>query len=255
MTNMQFGNDPSNLDLAVVKTKHLYAVRRMIGKLGDILSTLLAANQPVRAVPRKTMNPTCIRGLVVAVCLGLFDLMVATAQTGDTMQKPIKQLNEASDFIHWPEGFSPKQTDAFVHNQIFIDAPAKVIWSNLVNAKDWPTWYSNSADVQITNSDEGRLGPTSQFTWKTFGFPVNSRVNEFVPNTRLGWFGDGTGIHAYHTWLIIEKSNGCEVVTEETQNGPSAVAFNLDQPRAMYDAHDWWLAALKVRSERAAGKH
>jgi hypothetical protein len=21
------------------------------------------------------------------------------------------------------------------------------------------------------------------------------------------------------------------------------------------DAHDWWLAALKVRSERAAGKH
>jgi hypothetical protein len=51
------------------------------------------------------------------------------------------------------------------------------------------------------------------------------------------------------------KTNGCEVVTEETQNGPSAVAFNLDQPRAMYDAHDWWLTALKVRSERAAGKH
>jgi len=43
-----------------------------------------------------------------------------------------------------------------------------------------------------------------------------------------------------------------QVVTEETQNDPSAVAFNLDQPRAMYDAHDWWLAALKVRSERAA---
>jgi uncharacterized protein YbjT (DUF2867 family) len=63
--------------------------------------------------------------------------------------KPTKQLNEASDLIHWPEGFSPKQTDAFVHNQIFINAPAKVIWSNLVNAKDWPSWYSNSADVQI----------------------------------------------------------------------------------------------------------
>ena len=111
-----------------------------------------------------------------------------------------------------------------------------------------------SADVQITNADESRLGPKSQFKWKTFGFPISSRVNEFVPDTRLGWFGDGTGIHAYHTWLIIEKSNGCEVVTEETQNGPAAVAFNLDQPRAMYDAHDWWLAALKVRSERAGGK-
>jgi hypothetical protein len=29
---------------------------------------------------------------------------------------------------------------------------------------------------------------------------------------------------------------------------------NLDQPTAMYDAHHWWLAALKVRSERAAEK-
>jgi hypothetical protein len=201
------------------------------------------------------MNSTRIRRLVVAVCLGLFDLMATTVQAGDTTEKPIKPLNEASDLIHWPEGFSPKQTDAFVHNQIFINAPAKVIWSNLVNAKDWPSWYSNSTDVKITNSDNGRLGPTSHFTWKTFGFPVDSRVNEFVSNTRLGWFGDGTGIHAYHTWLIIEKSDGCEVVTEETQNGPSAIAFNLDQPRAMYDAHDWWLTALKVRSEQAAGKH
>lgn len=201
-----------------------------------------------------TMNPTCTRNLLVAACLSLLDLMAANAQAGDTTEQPIKQLNEASDLIHWPEGFSPKQTDAFVHNQIFINAPAKVIWSNLVNAKDWPSWYSNSADVQMTNADEDRLGPKSQFKWKTFGFPVSSRVDEFVPYTRLGWFGDGTGIHAYHTWLIIEKSNGCEVVTEETQNGPAAVAFNRDQPRAMYDAHDWWLAALKVRSERAAGK-
>jgi hypothetical protein len=201
-----------------------------------------------------TMNPTRTRSLLVAICLGFFDPMAATAQAGDTTEQPTKQLNEASNLIHWPEGFSPKQPDAFVHNQIFINAPAKVIWSNLINAKDWPSWYSNSADVQITNPDKDRLGPKSQFEWKTFGFPVSSRVNEFVPDTRLGWFGDGTGIHAYHTWLIIEEGNGCEVVTEETQNGPAAVAFNLNQPGAMYDAHDWWLAALKARSERAAGK-
>jgi hypothetical protein len=117
------------------------------------------------------MNPARIRPLVVSVCLGLFYLMATTAQAADTTEKPTKQLNEASDLIHWPEGFSPKQTDAFVHNQIFINAPAKVIWSNLVNAKDWPSWYSNSADVQITNSDEGRLGPTSQFTWEDFRIP------------------------------------------------------------------------------------
>ena len=94
------------------------------------------------------MNPARIRPLVVAVCLSLFDLVATAAQVGDTTEKPIKQLNEASDLIHWPEGFSPKQTDAFVHNQIFINAPAKVIWSNLVDAKNWPSWYSNSADIR-----------------------------------------------------------------------------------------------------------
>src|SRR5258707_10666050 len=39
--------------------------------------------------------------------------MATTAQAGDTTEQPIKQLNEASDLIHWPDGFSPKQTDAF----------------------------------------------------------------------------------------------------------------------------------------------
>jgi hypothetical protein len=38
--------------------------------------------------------------------------MAMTARAGDTTEQPIKQLNEASDLIHWPEGFSPKQTDA-----------------------------------------------------------------------------------------------------------------------------------------------
>ena len=103
------------------------------------------------------MNSTLTRSLLVTVCLGLFDLMAMAAQAGDTTEQPMKQLDEASDLIHWPEGFSPKQTDAFVHNQIFINAPAKVIWSNLVNAKDSPIWYSNSTDVQITNADEDRL--------------------------------------------------------------------------------------------------
>jgi len=53
MTNMQFRNDQSNLDSVVMKTKHLYAVTGITGKIGGILArTLLAANQPVRAVVR-----------------------------------------------------------------------------------------------------------------------------------------------------------------------------------------------------------
>jgi len=36
--------------------------------------------------------------------------MATTAQAGDTTEQPIKQLNEASDLIHWPDGFSPKRS-------------------------------------------------------------------------------------------------------------------------------------------------
>jgi Polyketide cyclase / dehydrase and lipid transport len=187
-----------------------------------------------------------------AVCLGFLGFVANIAQADPATDRPAKQLSEANSQINWPEGFAPKEADAFVHNEIFIKAPARVIWSNLVNAKKWPTWYSNAADVQITEDDGGRLGPKSQFTWKTFGFPVSSQIKEFVPNTRVAWFGDGTGIRAYHTWLIIEKGDGCDVVTEETQNGPAAIAFNLTQPKAMYDGHDWWLTALKIRSENNA---
>jgi D-arabinose 1-dehydrogenase-like Zn-dependent alcohol dehydrogenase len=63
------------------------------------------------------MNPARIRRLVVAVFLGLFGLMARTAQAGDTTEKPTKQLNEACDLIHWPEGFGvilePMQVPAF----------------------------------------------------------------------------------------------------------------------------------------------
>src|SRR5260221_12168166 len=81
------------------------------------------------------MNPTRTRSLLVAVCLGLFYTMATTAQDGDTTERPIMQVNEASDFMHLTYGFSPKQTDAFVQSQIFFNAPSWIIWSYLVHAK------------------------------------------------------------------------------------------------------------------------
>jgi len=134
---------------------------------------------------------------------------------------------------------------------ITVKAPANVIWDNLVKATEWPKWYSNSSDMQIAGGAKTELEADVEFSWKTFGFPIKSTVHEFVPNERLGWFGSGTGIKAYHTWLIVPKDDGCEVITEETQVGPSAIQYNIEQPTAMYDGHHWWLTALKYRSEHA----
>jgi hypothetical protein len=196
-----------------------------------------------------TTGRTQARRTFVLMLLGMLCLGVGITQADDDAARPVKNLEEADAQIHWPDEMTPKKADSFVHNQMFIKAPASVIWSNLVKAKDWPKWYSNSSGVKITDGSE--LGPKTQFTWTTFNFPIASRIDEFVPNERISWYGDGPGIRAYHTWLIVSKGDGCEVITEESQVGPSAIKFNLSQPRAMYDAHDWWVSALKVRSESA----
>jgi hypothetical protein len=177
--------------------------------------------------------------------------LVQPLYAADMQERPAKDLSWANRQIHWPKGFNPKEADAFVHNEIWINAPANVIWANLVNAADWPEWYSNAADMQIGSADKRTLQTDTTFTWKTFGFPILSKVNEFSPYKRLGWFGSGQGIRAYHTWLIIARSGGCEVITEEAQVGPSAIKYNIEQPTAMHDGHNWWLTALKYRSEHS----
>jgi hypothetical protein len=181
-------------------------------------------------------------------------LFVQSSTAADANERPVKDLSRASSEIHWPKGFNPKEADAFSHNEIWIDAPASVIWANLVDAKSWPAWYSNASDIQIGNSDKNALEAETTFTWRTFGFPVQSKVSEFVPDQRIGWFGSATGITAYHTWLIVAKAGGCEVITEESQVGAAAIRYNIEQPTAMHDGHNWWLNALKYRSEHSPSK-
>jgi hypothetical protein len=74
-------------------------------------------------------------------------------------------------------------------------------------------------------------------------------VHEFISNRRIGWFGDGTGMHAYHTFLLLKTNEGCHIVTEEVVKGPGAVEFREKQPSAMHDGHNLWLITLKQSSE------
>src|ERR1700728_966822 len=86
--------------------------------------------------------------LPIAICSGLFLPAYRLFSAEGAGTRPVKDRKEANQLIHWPKNFDPKETDAFVHNEIWIKAPAEVIWDNLVRATEWPTWYSNSADIQ-----------------------------------------------------------------------------------------------------------
>jgi Polyketide cyclase / dehydrase and lipid transport len=153
--------------------------------------------------------------------------------------------------IHWPKGFAPADADLFSHNELFINASCQRVWRHIVEATKWPEWYPNSKAVKVLGDGGSVLGDNSVFRWTTFGLPLESRINEFVPFSRIGWFGyaPGTAPSFYHTWYLTQEDAGCRVVTDEVGKGESAIHFRQTDESAMHRGHDLWLATLKWVSE------
>jgi Polyketide cyclase / dehydrase and lipid transport len=158
-------------------------------------------------------------------------------------------LIERSIHIHWPEGFDPLQADLFAHNALVVNAPVEHVWATLVAAQTWPNWYSNSNDV-VVNDPSGQLDENVTFSWSTFGFNLVSQVAEFVPRSRLGWYGNGEGLRAYHTWMLISRSaKSTYVVMEEVAFGQGPQKLARSNPGHMHRGHDLWNISLKFACE------
>lgn len=152
--------------------------------------------------------------------------------------------------IHWPQGFDPSKADLFSHNSLLIHASCEKIWSHIVDATTWPSWYPNSKNVQITGG-ASKLDSGTVFRWQTFGIDLESRVNEFVPYTRIGWYGyaPGTEPTFYHTWYLKPQSAACMVITDEVGKGDDAKKLRQTDEGLMHRGHDLWLATLRWVSE------
>jgi uncharacterized protein YndB with AHSA1/START domain len=159
-------------------------------------------------------------------------------------------LAHRSPDIHWPAGFEPAKADLFAHNALIINASCERVWSHIVDASRWPTWYPNSKDVQIQNGDPV-LRDATVFRWNTFGLAIESKVQEYVPNQRLGWFGyaPGTPPSFYHSWYLEPKGAMCRVVMDEAGVGKDAAGLRQSDETLMHRGHDLWLATLKWVAE------
>jgi hypothetical protein len=156
---------------------------------------------------------------------------------------------ERSADIRWPDGFDPAHADLFAHNAVVINAPAKSIWATLIAGAAWPKWYSNASDVVI-NDPSAQLGEDVTFDWTTFGLKIASKVAEFAPYERLGWYGNGGQLRAYHTWLIIPRcGDSTYVVMEEIGMGDGARHLAQTNPGHMHRGHDLWNISLKFACE------
>lgn len=159
--------------------------------------------------------------------------------------------NQNADSIKWPEDFAPSKTQVHVHNELDIEAPRETIWAWLVKATLWPTWYSNSSNVKIEGGGTD-LKANSKFTWRTFGVNLSSRVQEYEPPERIAWSASGTGVRAYHAFLIQKTPTGSHVITEENQKGAVARLSNAVRPNNMSRYHQLWLEALRSKAIQGA---
>jgi Polyketide cyclase / dehydrase and lipid transport len=152
--------------------------------------------------------------------------------------------------IHWPEGFDPSTADLFSHNALQINPSCERVWKHIVDATRWSEWYPNSKDVHIV-AGPPTLAAGSVFRWTTFGLPLESKINEFVPYTRIGWFGyaPGTSPTFYHTWYLQAHGDGCLVATDEVGKGKDAKHLRDTDEGLMHRGHDLWLATLRWVSE------
>jgi uncharacterized protein YndB with AHSA1/START domain len=210
-----------------------------------------AAHEEISDNPQPRTRPISGEpgGLALAMTAG------AAAAAADKAQGA-RQRTMATDLaaramgIHWPTGFEPERADLFAHNETVVEASCETVWQHIVDARAWPQWYPNARGVQLL-SGAGALAPDVRWRWTTFDLAIESRVHEFVPNRRLGWFGGAPGETPafYHSWLLAPEGDGCRVTMDEAGVGSGAAAFRRADEARMHRGHALWLATLKWVSE------
>jgi hypothetical protein len=142
------------------------------------------------------------------------------------------------------------QRGVFAWNEISIDAPPSVVWRRLVEAADWAQWCPSVQKVEFLVGGIRLLDQNTRFSFIILGRCIRATVDEFVPYSRLGWFGINADIDIYQSWLLRSMAGGCHVMTEAAANGPGALSIRDADPQAVHRSNELWMSALKRVSER-----
>ena len=165
--------------------------------------------------------------------------------------------------IVWPKGYLPGETDNFCSNEVIVKGLKTAnVWPFLANAYVWSSYYANSSDVKLPEGAE-QLQADMVFFFKTFGFPVDAQVVEFVAPqvgepARIAWHGwagdEGSAerLDVHHAWLIEDLEGGrVRILTQETQNGQPAKELAQAKPNPMINGHQDWLDGLVAAASQA----
>lgn len=167
-----------------------------------------------------------------------------------SLKSTITSAKPHVDTIMWPAAYKPDQANFFVHNTIAINAAPSTVWSILVEAEQWPSYYVGAENVKVKDNTAGRLLANSVFTWKTMGLDFTSTIREYQPNERLSWESNKKSIQGYHAWLLIPTNDGTLLVTQESQHGWLTDMEKIFQHNKLRKLHDEWLLQIKTKAEK-----
>ncbi|WP_205997824.1 SRPBCC domain-containing protein [Paraburkholderia sp. Ac-20347] len=171
-------------------------------------------------------------------------------------------MAERMNAIIWPEGYLPGTTENFASNEMIVAGiSAADVWPLLAVAPRWPEYYANSSDIRFYDGKGPELDTGVRFFFRTFGFPVEGEVTEYVPPANgepgrvawHGWAGEGdTRLDVHHAWLVEDLSGGrVRILTQETQKGKPAVELANARPNPMINGHQEWLDGLVSAARKA----
>ncbi|KAF2074467.1 hypothetical protein CYY_004212 [Polysphondylium violaceum] len=171
------------------------------------------------------------------------------------MSNPVLK-EEHMDSIHWPEKYLPGTTDNYCCNEVIVQGlKIQDAWPYLIKAPCWTQYYHNSADIKFDNQDGPYLYDGCKFFFRTFGFPIDAKVTEFLPSdgngstARISWHGwnedPENRLDVIHAWLFQELSgNRLRILTQESQIGKPAIELATKKPNAMINGHQDWLDGI-----------
>ena len=161
-----------------------------------------------------------------------------------------------SSKVYWPPDLRPENSPVYSYNELEIGvAEAELIWSWLIRAESWSSWYPNCKDLRILKDEGPNLEAGSEFDWTTFGVRVKTRVDKFIPYEALSWRGSGLGAEGYHIWIIEPLKYSYKVITEEVQRGFVPYVGRYPIKKLLLKYHQIWLEGLArmVRSGLSPG--
>ncbi len=57
----------------------------------------------------------------------------------------------SNNSIDWPENYEPNKSKFYVENEIEINASPEVVWTILIDALKWESWYEGAKNVSFTS--------------------------------------------------------------------------------------------------------